>query len=79
MATLRKTVNTLDITLADSQGKDTVFKIDNPKSTTTRQDVDNVFAPIIEAGILYSRYENPFTSVKAVQKSTVVTTIEELN
>lgn len=79
MADTIKTANTVDITLEDSQSYDTVFKINNPKSSITRQMIDDAFNPIIETGILFSKNENPFQRIKSAV--TVQTTIrtKELN
>lgn len=79
MATIRKEVNTLDVTLFDTQGKESMFRINNPKNNITRTQVDDVFNTFIQSGIYYSKNDNPFQSIKSVVKTVVVSTTEEIN
>ena len=57
------TTSTVDITLVDSSNYETVYKINNPMDELTLTEIRNAYSAIIAAGLLYSRYGNPITSV----------------
>lgn len=74
MAATVTTVKTVDVTLTDSQGYDTTYKINNPISNITLSDIQSAYQPILTAGYLYSKAGFPFTAVVRAIVNEVTTT-----
>ena len=71
------TTRTLEVTLVDSQNYDIVFKLDNsqPSTNMTMASLHSAFDEIMNAGLLYSKYDNPITTIARAQ--VITTTIQK--
>lgn len=78
MAATIQEVRTVDITLTDSQGYDTTYKINNPVNNLTIQQIRAVYAPVLTAGYLQSKAGYPFTQVTRAVLNEVTTRKEAL-
>lgn len=78
MAATTQVTRTVDITLTDSQGYDTTYKINNPVSNLTIQQVRAVYAPVISSEYLYSKAGYPYTQVTRAIVNEVTTVKEAL-
>lgn len=78
MSSSTTVTKTLDITVNDTENKDTTFKLNNPKSGVTKTEIDNVFSDMIQNSILYSRYGNLMNQVVGAKVTTITTTKEEV-
>lgn len=59
---------TLDVVCVDTYGNEYTFKLDNPKSTVTLQNVQDAFNIGINSEHWYSRAGYQFTSIKRAAK-----------
>lgn len=78
MPTTVKTVKTVDVTLTDSQGYDTTYKINNPIEDISLGAIQEAYRPVIEGGYLYSKAGYPYTAVVRATVNEVVTTTTPL-
>ena len=78
-APVTTTTQTIDTVIVDSDGNETTFKIDFPKSTVTREQVNTAFGYGIATGHWVSRYGRPYTTIKSVRKVTTTKYVEPLD
>lgn len=64
------TVQTVNVSTIDEDGKQTTFNLDNPKDNLTKQQVVNAFQTGIDNGILISNYGSLIKSVGTVTLAT---------
>ena len=71
------TSSVLEITAIDSQNYDIVYKIDNARLSPaiTMASIHAAYDEIMNAGLLYSKYDNPITTIARAQ--IITTTIEK--
>ena len=61
------TTNTVEVICVDSAANEYTFRIDNPKSNLTLQEVQNAFNIGINSNVWFSRAGYKFSSIKKAQ------------
>lgn len=78
-APVQTQTHTLDVSVEDTNGDTTIFKIDNPKDDLSLATVQTVFAYAINTSHWVSKNNFRFTQVKSAKRTVIIKTVETLD